>query len=31
VRLTVLHGADIVQVTVKATDRMKTLRPPAGI
>jgi S1-C subfamily serine protease len=31
VLLTVLHGADIRQVTVKATDRMKTLRGPAGI
>jgi S1-C subfamily serine protease len=31
VQLTVLHGADIRQVTVRATDRMKTLRGPAGI
>lgn len=31
VQLTVLHGADIVQVTVRATDRMKTMRKPAGI
>jgi len=31
VQLTVLHGAEIVQVTVKAVDRMKTMRKPAGI
>jgi serine protease Do len=31
VKLTVLHGADIRQVTVKAVDRMKTMRKPAGI
>lgn len=31
VQLTVLHGADVRQVTVKAVDRMKTMRKPAGI
>jgi len=31
VRLTVQHGADTRQVTVKAVDRMKTMRKPAGI
>jgi len=31
VQLTVLHGADILQVTVRAVDRMKTMRKPAGI
>jgi predicted metalloprotease with PDZ domain len=31
VQLTVLHGAEVVQVTVKAVDRMKTMRTPAGI
>jgi S1-C subfamily serine protease len=31
VRLTVLQGAEIRQVTVKAVDRMKTMRRPAGI
>lgn len=31
VKLTVLHGADILQVTVKAVDRMKTMAKPAGI
>ena len=31
VQLTVLKGADIRQVTVKAVDRMKTMRRPAGI
>ena len=31
VQLTVLHGAEIQQVTVKAIDRMKTMRKPAGI
>ncbi|MCE3271480.1 MAG: signal protein [Ramlibacter sp.] len=31
VHLTVLQGAEIRQVTVKAVDRMKTLRRPAGI
>lgn len=31
VLLTVLHGADVRQVTVKAVDRMKTMRKPAGI
>jgi S1-C subfamily serine protease len=31
VQLTVLHGADIRQVTVHAVDRMKTMRKPAGI
>jgi len=31
VQLTVLHGADIHQVTVHAVDRMKTMRKPAGI
>jgi S1-C subfamily serine protease len=31
VRLTVQHGADVRQVTVKAVDRMKTIRKPAGI
>lgn len=31
VQLTVLHGADIRQVTVRTVDRMKTMRKPAGI
>ena len=31
VRLTVLQGAEIRQITVKAVDRMKTMRRPAGI
>lgn len=31
VKLTILHGADVVQVTVRAIDRMKTMRKPAGI
>lgn len=31
VRLTVLHGSEIRQVTVKTVDRMKTIRRPAGI
>jgi len=31
VQLTVLHGADIQQVTVHAVDRMKTMRKPPGI
>jgi serine protease Do len=31
VLLTVLQGADIRQVTVKAVDRMKTMQRPAGI
>jgi serine protease Do len=31
VALTVLHGAEIRQVTIKAVDRMKTMRRPAGI
>jgi len=31
VQLTVLHGADILQVNVRAVDRMKTMRKPAGI
>lgn len=31
VQLTVLHGADIREVTVRAVDRMKTMRKPAGI
>jgi len=31
VQLTVLHGADVLQVTVKAMDRMQTMRKPAGI
>jgi serine protease Do len=31
VRLTVLHGATIRQVTVKAVDRMKMMRKPSGI
>lgn len=31
VQLTVLHGADIRQVTVRAVDRMKTIRKPSGI
>jgi S1-C subfamily serine protease len=29
--LTILHGAEIRQVTVKAVDRMKTMQRPAGI
>lgn len=29
--LTILHGSEIRQVTVKAIDRMKTMRRPAGI
>ncbi|HZN46881.1 MAG TPA: S1C family serine protease [Ramlibacter sp.] len=31
VRLTVLQGSDIRQVTVRAVDRMKMMRKPAGI
>lgn len=31
VRLTVLKGAEIRQVTIKAVDRMKTMRRPSGI
>ena len=31
VRLTVLQGADVRQVTVKAVDRMKMMRKPSGI
>jgi S1-C subfamily serine protease len=31
VQLTVLHGAEIRQITVKAVDRMKTMRKPSGI
>jgi S1-C subfamily serine protease len=31
VRLIVLHGSEIRQVTVKAVDRMKTIRRPPGI
>jgi predicted metalloprotease with PDZ domain len=31
VQLTVLHGADVMQVTVKSVDRMTTMRKPAGI
>lgn len=31
VQLTVLHGADILQVKVKPVDRMKTMRRPPGI
>lgn len=31
VRLTVMHGSTIRQVTVKAVDRMKMMRKPAGI
>jgi serine protease Do len=31
IRLTVLHGADIRDVTVRAVDRMQTMRKPAGI
>ena len=31
VQLTVLHGAEILQVTVKTVDRMKTMRKPPGI
>jgi len=31
VKLTVLQGADIRQLTLKAVDRMKTMRRPAGI
>jgi len=31
IQLTVLHGADIREVTVRAVDRMQTLRKPAGI
>ncbi|MBC5781714.1 serine protease [Ramlibacter sp. USB13] len=31
VQLTVLHGAEVLQVTVRAVDRMKTIRKPAGI
>jgi serine protease Do len=31
VRLTVMHGSEIRQVTVKAVDRMKIIRRPAGI
>jgi serine protease Do len=31
VLLTILHGSEIRQVTVKTVDRMKTMRRPAGI
>ena len=31
VQLTVLHGAEVLQVKVRAVDRMKTIRKPAGI
>ena len=31
VRLTVMHGATIREVTDKAVDRMKMMRKPAGI
>ncbi|WP_374664225.1 S1C family serine protease [Ramlibacter sp.] len=31
IRLTVLQGAEVRQITIKAMDRMKTLRRPAGI
>ena len=31
VQLTILHGAQILQVTVRAMDRMKTIRKPEGI
>ncbi|MFI4927753.1 MAG: PDZ domain-containing protein, partial [Burkholderiales bacterium] len=31
VQLTVLHGAELVQLTVHAVDRLKTMRKPAGI
>jgi serine protease Do len=31
VQLTVLHGAEVLQVTVKTVDRMKTMRAPSGI
>lgn len=31
VQLTVLHGSRIVEVTVHAVDRLKTMRKPAGI
>jgi serine protease Do len=31
VQLTVLHGAEVTQVTIKPVDRMKTMRKPAGI
>jgi serine protease Do len=31
VQLTVLHGAQIVELTVHAVDRLKTMRKPAGI
>lgn len=31
IRLTVLQGAEVRQITIKAIDRMKTLRRPAGI
>ncbi|HEY0826008.1 MAG TPA: S1C family serine protease [Ramlibacter sp.] len=31
VRLTVMHGSEIRQVTVKTVDRMKIIRRPAGI
>ena len=31
IRLTVQHGDSVRQVTVRATDRMKTLRKPSGI
>jgi len=31
IQLTVLHGADIREVTVRAVDRMQTLRKPAGV
>jgi S1-C subfamily serine protease len=31
VLLTILHGADVLQVKVQAVDRLKTMRRPAGI
>lgn len=31
IRLTVLQGAEVKQITIKAIDRMQTLRKPAGI
>jgi serine protease Do len=31
VQLTVQHGAEILELTVHAVDRLKTMRKPAGI
>jgi serine protease Do len=31
VQLTVLHGTELLELTVHAVDRLKTMRKPAGI